>query len=175
MRRRGPTWHPDVIRAMEQELATNASAAGVADKLGQRQAMGEFLDQEGKPLRIPVARSVQDYRKRNPRDTSGAWTFLDSAAADVPAIRAALMELRRRRGRDAYMTKNEANVTAAYMALGEKPFQAYVSARLYLANLAAGHPQPDTTMWVEESRADIAEGIEYRPGMVDPMLKEDPR
>jgi hypothetical protein len=84
------------------------------------------------------------------------------------------MEVRHRRGREAYFTVNEAKVTAAYMALGEEPYRAYISARIYLANVAVGNPQPDTKMWEEESRADIAAGLEYRPGMVDPMAKTDP-
>jgi hypothetical protein len=162
---------------MEEELSTGASAAGVADKLSQRQAKGEFFDKQDEPLRLPGARSVQDYRKRNPRDGSRAWTFLDAAIApaDVPAVREALAELiRRSKGRMTYLTEQEARVVAVYRALGAGPWEAYVSARSYLAALARGEGQPDLGLWKVEAQALIEEGLEYRPGMIAPVLKEDP-
>jgi hypothetical protein len=55
----------------------------------------------------------------------------------------------------------------------DQAWRAYVDARAYLKLLNRGEDLAREHLRLHD-RAEIEAGLEYRPGMVDPMLKSDP-
>ena len=163
---------------MRELLATGASAREVEAAIARRQAEGELPG-----LTPPSQSTIKNIAREMTRDDSAVWTLEESAPEEarlvLQVIRAVAIKSR---GRVKHLTKREAHLAAVYLAARpgveglpshERAWRAYVGARAYLAQVNRGEDLAP----IHLDLADIAEleaGLEYRPGMVDPTLKEDP-
>ena len=103
---------------------------------------------------------------------------------DAPLVLRVLSAVAREsRGRVRQLTRREAHLAAAYLAArpgvtgapaARQAWNAYVSARGYLAMVNRGDELADAHLNLADL-AEIESGLEYRPGMVDPTVKEEPR
>jgi hypothetical protein len=168
---------PEVLQAIYEGLDTDASPPAVHRSLQQKQARGELRAD----LYIPSVRTIQNIAADRRRDDSGAWTFEDSAPAEAALILRVLSAVATKSsGRVKHLTKREARLAAVYQTVRpgidgiadvDRLWAAYVRARSYLALLNRGEDPVDEHLRTADLAA-VDEGLEYRPGMIDPTLKE---
>jgi hypothetical protein len=181
-RRRARTFAPEMLEAVREALATGASSTEVVQAIARRQADGE-LHHGDQPLAAPSESTVKSIAREMTRDDSAAWTLEDASPEEARLVLRVLSAVANKsRGRVKHLTKREAHLAAVYLAVrpgvdGFPPhgraWAAYVSARVYLARLNRGEDLADEHLHLQ-GIAEIEDGLEYRPGMVDPMLKTDP-
>jgi head-tail adaptor len=187
-RRRVRNVRPDVLRAIHDDLLTGASAKQVHAALKERYERGEL----SAGAEIPSERTIVNIARDIQRDDSPAWRIENAQPAEVwPVLDTFLEVYQRSAGRVTSLTETEARLVANVRAANPKlgPWQAFSWARWYLGRLNRGMP-----IWVDlhdlaidgrearetpeefrqrEGRARLAADMEYRPGMVDPVVKED--
>ncbi|MBA3688117.1 MAG: hypothetical protein H0W81_04745 [Chloroflexi bacterium] len=131
-RRRVRKVHPDVLRAIHQDLLTGASAPDVVEALSQRQLRGELPDHA-----IPSARTVSNIAREMRTDDSGEWTMNDAEPATVNLVLRILQAVvQSTEGRIASLTKRQARLLPVIHAAVEGRFtlyQTYLWARFYIA------------------------------------------
>jgi hypothetical protein len=190
LRRKSRAQDPATIRAIRAGLATGASARKVWDSLTRHQARKElpaYLEgvvtpQEFFSLFIPSDRTIQNIAHDDPRDDSDAWTLEDAGPTEAGLVLRVLAAVADKSGgRVRHLTKREAHLAAVYLdarpgikgAPAHQPaWDAYVRARGYLALLNRGEDLADEHLSTAD-RAAIEQGLEYRPGMIDPTPKEE--
>jgi hypothetical protein len=151
-RRRVRQAPPDILRAINEELLTGASAPEVVKAL-YRLADDGKLPHDGIPSERTVSNMARDLRTS---DRSGVWRVTDASPADATTVLEVLAEVvRRTEGRITSLTQAEGaliptirRVMAARWTKLPEPgrrWQSYVWTRFYLA-------------WVETDRdaADVA-------------------
>jgi hypothetical protein len=177
-RRRARTFAPEMLDAVREALSSEASAREVVQAIARRQARGELAG-----LDAPSESTVKSIAREMARDESAAWTLEDSTPAEAPLVLRVLSAVAHEsHGRVRHLTKREAHLSAIYLAarpgIGGAPprrqaWRAYVQARAYLAMLNRGDDLAAEHLQLADL-AEVEQDLEYRPGMVDPMLKSDP-
>jgi len=188
-RRRARTFAPEMLDAVREALAAGASAREVEDAIGRRQDRGELLsterDADGQrlPLPTPSQSTIKNIAREMTRDDSATWTLEDSSPDEARLVLRVLSAVdRKSSGRVRHLTKREAHLAAVYLTVRpgtdgwpeqEQAWAAYVGARAYLTQLNRGEDLAREHLRLHDF-AEVEAGLEYRPGMIDPMLKRDP-
>lgn len=181
-RRRARTFAPEMLDAVREALASGASAREVVQAIARMQAKGQLHD-GGAPLATPSESTVKNIAREMVRDESAAWTLADSdPASAVLVLRVLGAVVAKSRGRIRHLTRREAQLAAVFLATrpgidgtprDQQAWKAYVRARSYIALLNRGDDPSEAHLELA-TFAEIERDLEYRPGMVDAMLKTDP-
>lgn len=142
-RRRVRNVHPQVLRAIHDDLLTGASARQVRTSLHERYERGELPPD----AEIPSERTIGNIARDIRRDDSPAWRIEDADPAEVWPVLDTLLEVMvRSERRVTALTQIEARLVTNVRAADPRldPWQAYSWVRWYLGRIHRGMP-----VWVD--------------------------